>query len=113
MVRDEDEALDEGAAPADAGARLRAVPGDPDGAVPDPAAPADAADEAVGAPTAVMDLLAEHVPLALLADLVAPGGPESSEILAAEGLPDDAWWEDDDDPAPASDDSDAPGTDHG
>jgi hypothetical protein len=41
----------------------------------------------------VMDLLAEHVPLALLADLVSPEGPGSSEILAAEGLPDDAWWE--------------------
>jgi len=41
----------------------------------------------------VMDLLAEHVPLALLADLVSPEGPGSSEILASEGLPDDAWWE--------------------
>ena len=41
----------------------------------------------------VMDLLAEHVPLALLADRVAPGGPESHRILEDEGLPDDAWWE--------------------
>jgi hypothetical protein len=69
----------------------------------DPTAPAAMPDArpahaAVGAPLVnsgddVMDLLAEHVPLALLADLVAPGGPGSSEILAAEGLPDDAWWE--------------------
>jgi len=41
----------------------------------------------------VMGLLAEHVPLALLADLAAPGGPVSQEILESEGLPDDAWWE--------------------
>ncbi len=40
-----------------------------------------------------LDLLAEHVPLALLADLAAPSGPGSSAILRAEGLPDDAWWE--------------------
>jgi len=45
----------------------------------------------------VMDLLAEHVPLALLADLAAPDGPVSTEILASEGLPDDAWWETSDD----------------
>ena len=41
----------------------------------------------------VMDLLAEHVPLALLADLAAPSGENSTEILESEGLPDDAWWE--------------------
>ena len=40
-----------------------------------------------------LDLLAEHVPLALLADLAAPSGPGSTEILRTEGLPDDAWWE--------------------
>lgn len=40
-----------------------------------------------------LDLLAEHVPLALLADLAAPSGLGSSEILRSEGLPDDAWWE--------------------
>jgi hypothetical protein len=45
---------------------------------------------------AVMGLLAEHVPLALLADLVAPDGPVSQEILETEGLPEDAWWEADD-----------------
>ncbi|MFI2752857.1 hypothetical protein ACGIF2_05420 [Cellulomonas sp. P22] len=57
------------------------------------------ADGAAGdAPAAVMDLLAEHVPLALLADLVAVGGPASREILESEGLPGDAWWVDPDAP---------------
>lgn len=46
-----------------------------------------------GAADAVMDLLAEHVPLTLLADLAATE-PGSEAILQAEGLPDDAWWED-------------------
>ena len=41
----------------------------------------------------VMSLLAEGVPLALLADLASPGGPSSPEILQDEGLPDVAWWE--------------------
>ena len=50
---------------------------------------------------AVMGLLAEHVPLTLLADL-AVAEPRSEAILQAEGLPDDAWWEGDDaPPAPA------------
>lgn len=49
----------------------------------------------------VMKLLGEHVPLALLADLAIPTGPESPRILEDEGLPEVAWWEgkDDDDPA--------------
>ena len=42
----------------------------------------------------VRDLLAEHVPLALIVDLVTPEAT-SAEILEAEGLPDDAWWEND------------------
>ncbi len=52
----------------------------------------------------VMDLLAEHVPLTLLADLAA-AEPRSEAILQAEGLPEDAWWEGDDarTPAPAVD----------
>ncbi|WP_213282768.1 hypothetical protein [Cellulomonas hominis] len=50
-----------------------------------------------GATEVVMDLLAEHVPLTLLADL-AVAEPRSEAILAAEGLPDDAWWEDDESP---------------
>ncbi|MGN8245853.1 hypothetical protein ACTHAM_002981 [Cellulomonas soli] len=42
---------------------------------------------------AIKDLLAEHVPLALLVDLLAAPGGSSSQILAEEGLPEDAWWE--------------------
>ena len=42
----------------------------------------------------VMHLLAEGVPLTLLADLASPGGPQSPAILEDEGLPDVAWWED-------------------
>ncbi|MGW6131351.1 hypothetical protein ACWFNE_15125 [Cellulomonas sp. NPDC055163] len=53
-------------------------------------------------PPSVMDLLAEHVPLALLADLAAPDGPVSQAILETEGIPEDAWWEDDDQPASAA-----------
>ncbi len=41
----------------------------------------------------VMSLLGEHVPLALLADLAEPSGPQSPAILEDEGLPDVAWWE--------------------
>ena len=48
----------------------------------------DAADQSCVA----QELLAEHVPLALLVDLVAPV-VSSEEILQAEGLPDEAWWE--------------------
>ena len=40
----------------------------------------------------VMDLLHEHVPLALLCDLSAPEGPQSAEILAEEGQPAETWW---------------------
>jgi len=47
----------------------------------------DNADEAM------MSMLHEHVPLSLLCDLTAPEGPESVEILAEEGAPDDKWWE--------------------
>jgi hypothetical protein len=42
---------------------------------------------------AMMSMLHEHVPLSLLCDLTAPEGPESAEILAEEGAPDDKWWE--------------------
>lgn len=38
------------------------------------------------------ELLAEHVPLALLVDLVAPV-VSSEEILETEGLPEETWWE--------------------
>ena len=40
----------------------------------------------------VMELLQEHVPLALLCDLTTPEGPHSAEILAEEGQPADTWW---------------------
>ena len=53
-----------------------------------PTAPAHDADD-----KRVMDLLHEHVPLALLCDLTQPAGPASAEILEIEGAPDDAWWE--------------------
>lgn len=42
----------------------------------------------------VRDLLAEHVPLALIVDLVTPEAT-SAEILESEGLPEDSWWEKD------------------
>jgi len=48
----------------------------------------------------VKDLLAEHVPLALLVDLVTPEAT-SAEILEEEGLPEFAWWEQEDRSAPA------------
>jgi len=42
----------------------------------------------------VMQLLREHVPLTLLADLATPEGPPpSTEILREEGLPEDPWWQ--------------------
>jgi len=41
----------------------------------------------------VMDLLEEHVPLSLIMDLTAPAGPDSQEILRAEGVPEQRWWE--------------------
>jgi hypothetical protein len=48
----------------------------------------------------VRDLLAQHVPLALIVDLATPEAT-SAEILESEGLPDQAWWEDD--PKPSDD----------
>ncbi len=56
---------------------------EPDGATP----------QASHAEEDVMDLLAEHVPLSLLLDLATPGGPPSKDLLQAEGLPEQAWWE--------------------
>ena len=41
----------------------------------------------------VMELLEEHVPLSLIMDLTAPAGPDSQEILRAEGEPEQHWWE--------------------
>ena len=39
------------------------------------------------------ELLAEHVPLTLLVDLLTPAAPTSEEILVEEGLPEKAWWD--------------------
>ena len=56
------------------------------------ATPSDAA--VLDAPTEqVKELLEEHVPLSLIMDLTAPGGPHSQDILDAEGAPEQAWWE--------------------
>jgi hypothetical protein len=41
----------------------------------------------------IKELLEEQVPLSLIMDLAAPGGPHSQEILDAEGVPEQAWWE--------------------
>ena len=40
----------------------------------------------------VKDLLGEHVPLSLIMDLTEPEGPDSQQILDAEGVPEQAWW---------------------
>lgn len=54
----------------------------------EPVADAPTEDEATAE---MMHLLHEGVPLTLLADLASPGGPDSPEILAEEGLPDVGW----------------------
>jgi len=41
----------------------------------------------------VMNLLQDHVPLALVCDLTDADGPSSREILDAEGEPAQRWWE--------------------
>ena len=59
----------------------------------------------------VAALLAGGVPLTLLADLAESDGPVSPAILEAEGLPDDAWWEEGDEgtgEAGEESDADAP-----
>jgi hypothetical protein len=43
------------------------------------------------ADVAVMELLAEHVPLSLIMDLVMPAGPHSTELLLEEGHPIGGW----------------------
>ncbi|WP_432548069.1 hypothetical protein [Kineococcus sp. SYSU DK004] len=40
-------------------------------------------------------MLSEHIPLSLIMDMASPEGPRSAELLEAEGLPEDAWWEQD------------------
>jgi hypothetical protein len=68
----------------------RPVTGDgPNGAVENVPGAAEIGEDASAE---VMRLLGEGVPLALLADLAAPGGPSSPDILEDEGLPDVEWW---------------------
>lgn len=93
-----DDAALTGAAPAD----VPDVPGT-SGAATDPAdadvpASVQALEEAVGlrgldATQHAQELLAEHVPLTLLVDLLTPTGDTSADLLADEGLPADAWWD--------------------
>lgn len=64
--------------------------------------------EAPDAAETVMGLLAEHVPLTLLADL-AVSEPGSEAILRSEGLPEDAWWEGGEEAPAAGGDGDEPG----
>jgi len=77
---------------------------DPRGGSRDRAADPDPVDAMTqSARDEVMDLLAVHVPLALLADLAAPSSVGSAEILESEGLPADAWWEAQEDAGTADD----------
>ncbi|WP_028049129.1 hypothetical protein [Cellulomonas sp. URHD0024] len=68
----------------------------------DDAQPSVQATDADDTTQPVKDLLAEHVPLALLVDLVAPEST-SAEILESEGLPEVAWWEPEEGSAPTDD----------
>jgi hypothetical protein len=65
-----------------------------------PAEGTDPVDEAV------MELLADHVPLTLLVDLV--DAPPSEQVLVEEGLPEQRWWEQDHDDDHADDPGDDP-----
>ncbi len=69
------------------------------GLEPDPAVVEAAEKVDTEASAEVMSLLAEGVPLTLLADLANPDGPASPAILEDEGLPDVAWWDAEDDGA--------------
>ena len=67
--------------------------GDANDAIEHDVSGAESGDPPTTAQSDLMGLLAEHVPLALLADLVVASGPPSTEILQSEGLPDVPWWE--------------------
>ncbi|WP_309135343.1 hypothetical protein [Cellulomonas sp.] len=84
--------------PAPEGAE-RAVPGTSDAGDEMPES-VQALEQVVGmrgvdATQHAQELLAEHVPLALLVDLLTPTGDTSADLLADEGLPEDAWWDGD------------------
>jgi hypothetical protein len=66
---------------------------DPGAASAQGAAAPEPSESAAPEGKVVMTLLQEHVPISLLADLQAPEGPPSGEILASEGCPDKPWWE--------------------
>lgn len=74
---------------------MSSMPRDGDASDVEPDAEATRAVDKVDerASAGVMALLGEHVPLALLADLAEPTGPQSPTILEDEGLPEVAWWE--------------------
>jgi len=61
----------------------------------------------------VLDLLAEGVPMALIADLIDPAGPPSPVYLEEEGAPAEAWWEPDFRPEGADGESEAVADDGG
>ena len=70
------------------------------------ARPSETPDGEAGAEPAsqtVLELLAEGVPMALVADLIDPAGPPSPVILEEEGEPDEAWWAPDFVPRPGDD----------
>ncbi|GIG38307.1 hypothetical protein [Cellulomonas phragmiteti] len=82
--------MDERNVPDDSGQR---APQDPPGAGGDP--PEDGEPVVVlgvDAAQHAQELLAEHVPLTLLADLLSPTGETSAELLDEEGLPEEEWW---------------------
>ncbi|QCB94085.1 hypothetical protein [Cellulomonas shaoxiangyii] len=87
--------------PADPAMAAATVPGSPVPTADEAAAPpsVQVLEQAVSlrgvdAMQHAQELLAEHVPLALLVDLLTPTGDTSADLLAAEGLPEDAWWQD-------------------
>lgn len=67
------------------------------GAVPDGAG-GDPVLHGVDPVEHAQELLAEHVPLTLLVDLLTPTGETSDELLSEEGLPEEEWWADPADP---------------
>ncbi|UZN04698.1 hypothetical protein [Cellulomonas sp. S1-8] len=85
----------DGAPPTDGPTTGESATAEPTADTP-PALPTDAdpdADQDAEAVRHAEELLAEHVPLTLLVDLLRPSGETSDELLAAEGLPEDRWWE--------------------
>ncbi|SFK31025.1 hypothetical protein [Cellulomonas sp. KH9] len=76
--------------PADDPGRTHEVGAGTEGSVPAP--DENVVHPGLDAAQHAQELLAEHVPLTLLVDLLAPTGQTSEELLVAEGLPEDEWW---------------------